>query len=135
MILATSREAQQQAKRLLHYSLIRGHFDTTKARRAVNTLIKMHPRGLMTILITFKKILKQRISNETANVSLSYKPNKREQKKIINSITQRFGNLICHFSVDPTLIGGMRVQVGDVIYESSISEKLILVEEAVYANN
>ena len=53
-------------------------------------------------------------------------PEQQELEQIVNLLRQRFGveNVDLEIRVNPSLIGGMRLQIGDTVYDGSLSHML-----------
>lgn len=69
-----------------------------------------------------------------AIISLSYSPTIFEKKTLSRTIIKWFGDVTYHFRVDPTLVGGMRIEIGDIILESSLAQRARLFEEVTYGD-
>ena len=51
------------------------------------------------------------------------------QNAITQNLSQRYGNqLITEFSVNPSLVGGVRIQVGSDVFDGSIRSRLQTLE-------
>lgn len=55
-----------------------------------------------------------------------------EKQGLREALTKQFGaKLIFHFEVDPSLMGGLRVRVGDKLIDTSVSSRLASLRESV----
>ena len=61
-----------------------------------------------------------------ALLSASNDPSDRELERVMELLRQRFGveNVALEIQVDPKLLGGMKLQVGDTVYDGSLSHML-----------
>ena len=77
------------------------------------------------ILKDFLIICSNRRGEIQAKITVAKELNDKEIEKIKNELTQNFGsNIILNYNYDPSLIGGLIIQVGSVMIDTSIKNKL-----------
>ncbi|MGL4651635.1 MAG: ATP synthase F1 subunit delta [Caldilineaceae bacterium] len=67
-----------------------------------------------------------------AEVTSAFELSPEEQQSIRAKLVQEHGDgLIFTFSVDPSLMGGLRVRVGDTLIDTSVASRLALLRESL----
>ena len=95
-----------------------------------NTLRLMATKRRLFVLPRFLQELKKRIDDHNGvvevDVVIAQPLNDEEKQKLISSLEKKIGKEIHPtISIDPTIIGGMRVSVGSQLFDSSIRTKLV----------
>ena len=84
---------------------------------------------LKKILIKFVDICSQKRGEVKAKLIVAKKLNNEEINKIKNEISKDFTNKIkLEYKFDPSLIGGLIIQVGSLMIDSSIKNRLKQIE-------
>jgi F-type H+-transporting ATPase subunit delta len=124
-----SKQARRQARELLRSCLKNGQLDEDRVRLAVQKLLELKPRGYLAILKQFYHRVKLEVWRRTARVE-SAVPLPPELQAVIQSrLINLYGpGLYISFSVNPALIGGVRIQVGWDIYDGSVQGRLARLE-------
>ena len=57
------------------------------------------------------------------------------QEKIRQRLTEQYGeDLVFSFDVDPSLMGGLRIRVGDQLIDNTVANRLMALREMVLAS-
>ena len=77
------------------------------------------------ILITFEDVIRQRQGTAEAEISSAIELSAAQKKKFSQTLERLTGKKIqAKYSLDPALIGGAVVRVGDTIYDGSVRNSL-----------
>ena len=126
-----SKQARRDAKDLFRGTIKNGVLDENLVRKTVSLVLERKPRGYMTILSHFQRLLKLEIDRRTAKVESATALSAQEQAAIQANLTARYGQgLNLAFTQNPALIGGMRVQVGSDVYDGSVLGRLNALKES-----
>src|SRR5699024_7705073 len=135
-LLEQPRIDQKKKKELLEAA------DQNMDQDVLNTLLLIHERDSVQIVQSMIDHLIQRVNDAKgiaeATVYSVRELSDSEKKELENTIAKRFEkqSVTIHNVVDPTIIGGIRVRVGNTIIDGSISGKLRRMErENANANN
>src|SRR2546423_14739558 len=120
-----SKQPRREAKSLFRTCLVHARLDENRARLAVQMLITSKPRGYIGILMQFERLLKLEQERHTAKVESAVPLLPDLQSGVRNSLTRIHGEgLNFLFQVDPSLIGGLRIQVGSDVYDGTVEGRL-----------
>ena len=88
-------------------------------------LIERKPRGYIGIVQEFQRLVKLDVDSRTASVeSAMVLDNAQRQAVQAGLIRLKSGEVAVEFSEDASLIGGMRVKIGDDVYDGSVKTRL-----------
>lgn len=125
-----TKQARRDAKQLFRAAQINGVLDEARARLAVDEVLRLKPRGYLATLSHFQRLLKLDIDRRSAVVQSVTALDEAQQGSVKAALTRRFGaGLNFTFAQNPSLIGGMRIQVGSDVYDGSIQSRLSQLQE------
>jgi F-type H+-transporting ATPase subunit delta len=126
-----TKQARRGAKKLFESCLVNGLLDENRARQAVSQMLSIRPRGYLAVLAHFQRLLRLDAQRRLARVESANSLSAEMQAAVRSSLERRYGpGLTYEFSQDPSLLGGMRVQVGSDVYDGTIRARLNRVKEA-----
>ena len=112
-----NKEAIRIARQLLRASFAEGKLDGDRARAMVDKLKEIKPRGYVQILEVYLKLLRMELEKRHAVVESAVPLDPGMQHTIQEDLAKSYGGgLTLEFRVEPTLLGGMRVQVGSDVW-------------------
>ena len=119
--MISNKVARREAKQLFRLCLVNSALDETRVREVVQQVVVSGRRAARTILVQFLRLLRLYRAQHTATVE-SATPLSPELQATTNANLRRiYGlGLTTVFSDRPSLIGGMRVQVGSNVYDGSV---------------
>jgi F-type H+-transporting ATPase subunit delta len=126
-----SKQNRRDAKALFQSSVVNGVLDENRARQIVTEVLALQPRGYLNILEHYKRLVKLDQERHSARIE-SATPLTPESQDNFKAVLERKYGRGLHFSFteNPALIGGVRVQVGSDVYDSSIRTRLNDLKEA-----
>jgi F-type H+-transporting ATPase subunit delta len=125
-----SKQARREAKELFRAAQTHGVLDENRARQVIDEVLKNKPRGYVSILSHFQRLVKLDMDRRTARIESVVALNDAEQSKIKSVLSQRYGaGLNFTFAQNPALIGGMRIKVGSDVFDGSIQSRLAQLQE------
>ena len=123
--MKSGKQARREATQLFKSCLIGDKLDENRARQAVALLIERKPRGYIGIVQEFQRLVKLDVASRTASVeSAMVLDNAQRQAVQAGLIRLKSGEVAVEFSEDASLIGGMRVKIGDDVYDGSVKTRL-----------
>lgn len=85
-------------------------------------------------LSEYLKGIKRKLRNHTLVVETSIPLSATQIKKIKDKMSQKFNIVRIEEKVNPELLGGVRLQIGDNIFDSSVSSKVEQIKDAIKKN-
>src|SRR5437762_418652 len=124
-----SKQARRDAKQLFNVCKVSGVLDENRVRQSVSEVIAKKPRGFVAILSHFQRLVKLDIERRSARVESAVATSEALQQSVKANLAQRYGQgLNVTFAVNPSLIGGLRVQVGSDVFDGSVKARLAELE-------
>lgn len=126
-----SKQNRRDAKSLFQNCLINGVMDENRIRQTVDAVIAQKPRGYAGILTHFQRLMKLDEARRAAKIESAVPLTPELENNFKSALERRYGRgLNFTFLQSPALIGGVRVQVGSDVYDSSIRIRLNELKEA-----
>ena len=126
-----NKQAKREAKQLFRYCLVNGLLEENRVRSVVQRVIAARHRDCRAILAHFRRLLKLEIVRRSATVESATPLPPDLQSAIEADLTRRYGpGLSTTFAHRPALIGGMRIQVGNDVYDGSVRAALAVLERS-----
>jgi len=123
--LKITKQARREAKQLFKSCQVDDRLNADRVRKAVKLLIEQKPRGYFGILQHLQRLVKLDEANRTARVESAVPLGQAQQEDVRNSLNRlKGGDVTVEFATNPGLIGGMRVKIGDDVYDGSVRTRL-----------
>jgi F-type H+-transporting ATPase subunit delta len=120
-----NKEIRQLSRQMLRASFTDGQLDRGKIASLVQSLIAKNPRRFLDILQNYKRLLRLEIEKRHATIESASNLSPQNSSEILAKLKQKYSdNLTADFSVDPTLLGGMRVRVGSDVWDGTVRNRL-----------
>lgn len=127
-----TKQARRDAKQLFRSCLVNGLLDENRARQVVTQVIAQKPRGYVAILNHFQRLVKLDLERRTALVESAVPVAPELQASVTRELGQLYGQgLNISFAQNPSLIGGLRIQVGSDVYDGSVKARLAALEASL----
>jgi F-type H+-transporting ATPase subunit delta len=127
--MLSAREAKREAKQLFRLCFVNSLLDENRAREVVQHVIGSGRRSSRPILAYFLHLLRLDRVQHTATIESATPLSSELQATTNASLTRLYGpGLTTSFSDRPSLIGGMRIQVGSDVYDGSVLGGLAALE-------
>ena len=126
-----SKLALRGARELFRSCRVNGLLDENRVRQAVSLLLSQKPRGYMEIVARFHRLVKLDLEQRAARVESATPLPPDLQNEVAAGIKKKYGNGVnLSFAQNPSLIGGLRIQVGSDLYDGSVKMKLEKLSES-----
>ena len=120
-----SKQSRRDAKQLFQSCQVDGALDEARVRQAVALLIEKKPRGYFGTLQELQRLVKLDVNNRSARVESAVALSEAQQQEVRASLGRLKGaDVEVEFAEDADLIGGMRVKLGDDVYDGSVKTRL-----------
>ena len=123
--MKVSRQTQREAKQLFRSCQVKGRMDADTVRQAVRLLGEKKPRGYVGILHHIQRLVKLDEDSRTARVESAVALDGAQQQSVRESLERmKSGEVRVEFAENADLIGGMRVKIGDDVFDGSVRTRL-----------
>ncbi len=120
-----SKQAKRDAKQLFSACVVDGVLAEDRVRQAVSKVAEAKPRAYVAVLMHFQRLVKLDIQKRTATVQSAVELSPELQAQVKANLEKKYGTgLTLNFSVNPFLIGGLRIQIGSDVYDGSVQGRL-----------
>ena len=127
--MRTKKQARRTAKQLFRLCRVNERLDEARIRAVVEQVSATGRRDCQAILTHFLRLLKLDRAQHAANIESAAPIPSDLQIDILASLAHRYGpGLTTNFSIRPSLIGGVRIQVGSDVYDGSVLARLAAIE-------
>lgn len=121
----TSRTAAPAAKSALVQQLLRGRARPVTERLVTRLVIQPRGRSLEAGLEALSKLAAERRNRSVAVVTSAVPLSDEQKRRLGASLAKLYGRQVhLNLDVDPEILGGIRVQVGDEVINGSVADRL-----------
>ncbi|MEU1478565.1 F0F1 ATP synthase subunit delta [Streptomyces sp. NPDC001668] len=121
----TNRSATASAKRELLGSLLGGRADAVTERLVTRLVSAPRGRSLESGLEALSKLAAERRDRMVAVVTSAVPLSDRQKQRLGDALAKLYGRQMhLNLDVDPEVLGGIRVQVGDEVINGSIADRI-----------
>ena len=98
----------------------------------MNTIVAARPRGYLTLLSQFQRLLKLDRARYLARVESAVPLVPELQTRVRENLQAAYGpGVTAGFVHNPSLIGGMRIQIGSDVYDASVRSRLAALQRSL----
>ena len=128
--MKTSKLTRREAKGLFRSCVSNGLLDENRVRQAVQQVLAIKPRGYVGILSQFQRLVRLDLARRNARIESATPLTPALQSSVQAGLAQVYGpGLNIAFVQNPSLIGGMKIQVGSDVYDGSIQARLAALQD------
>jgi F-type H+-transporting ATPase subunit delta len=128
--MKTTKQTKREATRLFRLCLVNGMLDEGRVRQVVGQVIEGKRRGYLALLSFFHRLVKLERARHTAEVASAVPLPADLRASVEAELQSAYGPAISIlFAHCAELIGGMRIQVGSDVYDSSVRARLAALEK------
>tara|TARA_B100000686_G_C16231476_1_gene685089 strand:+ start:165 stop:557 length:393 start_codon:yes stop_codon:yes gene_type:complete len=119
------KQSRRDAKQLFKSCQVNGQLDEDRARQAVTLLIERKPRGYFGTLQELQRLVKLDVNSRSASVESAVDLTEGQKQSVSESLGRMKGSDVAvEFTKNAELIGGMRVKIGDDVFDGSVKTRL-----------
>ncbi len=125
-----NKQSRRDAKQLFKSCQVDGQLNEDRVRKTVALLIEKKPRGYFGTLQELQRLVKLDVNSHSASVVSAVELTEEQKQSVRDSLGRmKGGDVAIEFVQNPDLIGGMRVKIGDDVYDGSMKTRLARLEE------
>lgn len=123
--MKVSKVAAASARRLFGLCQTGGRLDETKLRTVVARLIESKPRDYRAVLIALQRLTRLEADRRRVTVESATALDDASRQRVVDGLAKAHGpNLTISYTVNPELIGGLRIRVGNDVLDGSVQGRL-----------
>ena len=120
-----NKEIRQLSRKMVQASFTDSQIDRGKVVSLVDSLIAQKPRNYIAVLKNYKRLLRLEVEKRRAIIETASEVHPAIRSDIVANLKNKYGNdLSTEFRVDPPLLGGMRIRVGNDVWDGSVRNRL-----------
>ena len=126
-----SKQSRREAKQLFKCCQVDDQLDEDRVLQSVTLLIEKKPRGYHGILQHLQRLVKLDEASRSARVESAVALTEAQQQSVRESLGRlKGGEVSVEFTENAGLIGGMRVKLGDDVFDGSVKTRLVSLSES-----
>jgi len=135
-MIRTATQARRKAKQVFRICFLNGQLNEERVRLAAQGILETRRRGYMLLLAEFFRLVKIEVRRHTANVESAAPLAASLEAQVRTNLERMYGaTLTTLFAQNPSLIGGMRIQVGSDVYDGTVISGLLELEKSLGIHN
>ncbi|MEZ5387952.1 MAG: F0F1 ATP synthase subunit delta [Prosthecobacter sp.] len=120
-----SKEARRTSRQLFRACMADGKLDESRVSKVVSSVAQSKPRGYIGMLDAFARLVAHEVDRQRALVESATPLAPATQSELQASLSKKYDRqLTLDFSVNPELLGGIRVKVGSDVWDGSVKARL-----------
>ena len=120
-----SKVAGTTARRLFGLCQEGGRLDDSKLRKVFNRLIETKPRDYQGILAALQRLARLELERRKVTVESAVELDEATRQRVASGLAKQYGpDLVIQYQVNPALIGGLRIRVGNDVFDGSVQGRL-----------
>ena len=134
--MITKKRAAREAKEIFRLCFVDGALNEGRVRKVVETVLQSRRRGFLLLLGHFQRLVRLYYAQHLAKVESATPVPEDLQTNVRRGLAHVYGQgLTTAFTIDPALIGGMRIQVGSDVYDGSVKFGLDSLQRSLGASD
>lgn len=119
------KDTQNAARRLFRLCMDGDTVVEDRVRLIARKIAERKPRNYAALLTAFSRMVEYAVKSRTATIRSAVPLTEEERSLIQTKLAASYGEgLYYHWEVDPALLGGVRIQVGDDVKDGSVRSKI-----------
>ena len=130
--MKVSKVAQSTARRIFRLCSQNGQMNEEHLRMAVTKLTAEKPRDYRGMLHVLRRLMRAEVAEKQVTVESAVPLDEATSTSVQQSLRQQYGqDLVFDFKTNPDLLGGMRVRVGNDVFDGSVKARLQRLQESL----
>lgn len=130
--MAGKKQIQQLARQLFQMSLADGRLSDERVGGVLAYIEKINRTDSLALLRSYRRLIAAEVARNQAVVEHAGAVSTQALQAIGSDLSRKYGRPISVVSrPDPALLAGLRVRVGDDVYESSVAGQLAQLSDSV----
>lgn len=120
-----SKVAASNARRLFGLCMSGGRLDESRLRTVIARLVESKPRDYRAILVALQRLVRIDADRRRVVVESAVPLDPATQQRVVAGLAKDYGtDLEVEYKVDGSLLGGLRIRVGNDVLDGSVQGRL-----------
>jgi F-type H+-transporting ATPase subunit delta len=120
-----NKEIRRLSREMLRASFTDGQLDPGRISSLVDSIIARKPRHYIDVLKNYRRLLRLELEKRMAKIETANEVDSTTSSELVTNLKKKYGsNLTAEFVVNPQLLGGMRIRVGNDVWDGSVRHRL-----------
>lgn len=120
-----SKAAAASARRLFGLCQTAERLDEAKLRTVAARLVEAKPRDYPAILSALQRLARLAYERRQVTVESAVELDAASRQRVLAGLTKQYGpDLVAQYLITPSLLGGLRIRVGNDVFDGSVKGRL-----------
>ena len=120
-----SKVAAATARRLFGLCQSGGRLDDDKLRTVIARLVESKPRDFHAILVALQRLTRLELDRRKVTIESAVELDDATRQRVVSGLAKQYGpDLVFNYQVTPALLGGLRIRVGNDVFDGSVQGRL-----------
>ena len=120
-----SKAAAATARRLFGLCQTGSRLDDAKLRQVVARLIESQPRDYRAVLAALQRLTRLELDRRKVTVESAVEIDAATRQRVLAGLAKSYGTeLVANYQVTPALLGGLRIRVGNDVFDGSVQGRI-----------
>jgi F-type H+-transporting ATPase subunit delta len=120
-----SKVANAAARRIFRLCQSGGRLDEAKLSTAVRRIAESKPRDYRGILSALKRLVRLELERRRVVVESAAELDQPSRDRVVSGLVAKYGaDLSFEYRVSPELLGGLKIRVGNDVFDGSVKGRL-----------
>lgn len=120
-----SKTAAASARRLFGLCQTADRFDESKLRTVIARLVEAKPRDYKAILAAIQRLTRLELERREVTVESAVEIDDSTRQRVVAGLAKQYGpDLVVQYQITPALLGGLRIRVGNDVFDGSVQGRL-----------
>lgn len=123
--MKVTKTANSTARRIFRLCQSGGRLDEAKLSAAIRQFAQDQPRGFRGVLHALKRLIRIEAERRRVVVESAEELDQASRDRIVSGIAVKYGvGLSFEFRTNPALLGGLKIRVGDDVFDGTVQGRL-----------
>jgi F-type H+-transporting ATPase subunit delta len=120
-----SKVAAANARRLFGLCQTGGRLDEPKLRSVISGLVTKKPREFLAILSALQRLTRLDQERRRVTVESAVELDAPSRLRVVEGLEKQYGgDLTVNYQITPELLGGLRIRVGNDVFDGSVKGRI-----------
>lgn len=127
-----NKDSRKLSRQLYRSSFSDGKLDDSRVGAVVESILASRPRHYLDILKDYHRLIRLEVDKRHAIVESAAALNEETSREVERDLKSKYGgDLTTDFRVNPDLIGGLRIKIGNNVWDGSVRNRLARLSEEI----